>query len=131
MTNPYTQPLLAQLQNVELDEATLQSFKEMAASSGMLPRHAQAAAEFMQRQSAAGSEAAQANMDAVSQQWDAELREEFGMAYDAKHDRARAAGKAMGIDPNIWHEIRLDNGQNKMLILIIFIYKYLKNLSKI
>ena len=99
-----------QLQNVELDEATLLSFKEMAASSGMLPRHAQAAAEFMQRQSAAGGEAAQANMDAVSQQWDAELREEFGMAYDAKHDRARAAGKAMGIDPNIWHEIRLDNG---------------------
>ena len=28
-------------------------------------------------------------------------------------------------------QIRLDNGQNKMLILIIFIYKYLKNLSKI
>ena len=28
-------------------------------------------------------------------------------------------------------QIRLDNGQNKLLILIIFIYKYLKNLSKI
>ena len=99
-----------QLQNVELDEVTLQSFKEMAASSGMLPRHAQAAAEFLQTQSAAGGEAAQANMDAVSQQYDAELREEFGMAYDAKHERAAAAGKAMGIDPAIWHEIRLDNG---------------------
>jgi glycosyltransferase involved in cell wall biosynthesis len=28
-------------------------------------------------------------------------------------------------------QIRLDNGQNKLLILVIFIYKYLKNLSKI
>lgn len=28
-------------------------------------------------------------------------------------------------------QIRLDNGQNKLLILMIFIYKYLKNLSKI
>jgi glycosyltransferase involved in cell wall biosynthesis len=28
-------------------------------------------------------------------------------------------------------QIRLDNGQNKILILIIFIYKYLKNISKI
>ena len=28
-------------------------------------------------------------------------------------------------------KIRLDNGQNKILILIIFIYKYLKNISKI
>ena len=27
--------------------------------------------------------------------------------------------------------IRLDNGQNKLLVLIIFIYKYLKNISKI
>jgi glycosyltransferase involved in cell wall biosynthesis len=28
-------------------------------------------------------------------------------------------------------QIRLDNGQNKILVLIIFIYKYLKNISKI
>jgi glycosyltransferase involved in cell wall biosynthesis len=28
-------------------------------------------------------------------------------------------------------QIRLDNGQNKIMVLIIFIYKYLKNLSKI
>ena len=28
-------------------------------------------------------------------------------------------------------KIRVDNGQNKILILIIFIYKYLKNISKI
>ncbi|MBD1156599.1 glycosyltransferase [Pelagibacterales bacterium SAG-MED20] len=28
-------------------------------------------------------------------------------------------------------QIRIDNGQNKILILIIFIYKYLKNISKI
>ncbi|MDC1011067.1 glycosyltransferase family 2 protein [Candidatus Pelagibacter sp.] len=28
-------------------------------------------------------------------------------------------------------QIRLDNGQNKILILIIFIYKYLRNISKI
>ena len=27
--------------------------------------------------------------------------------------------------------IRLDNGQNRLLVLIIFIYKYLKNISKI
>ena len=28
-------------------------------------------------------------------------------------------------------QIRLDNGQNKILVLIIFIYKYLRNISKI
>ena len=28
-------------------------------------------------------------------------------------------------------KIRLDNNQNKFLILVIFIYKYLKNFSKI
>lgn len=99
-----------QLQNVALEENMLQSFKEMAASNGMLPRHAQATAEFLQKQSAAGNEAAQANMDAVSQQWDAELREEFGAGYDAKHDRAAAAGRAMGIDPELWNQIKLDNG---------------------
>ena len=99
-----------QLQNVELDETTLQSFKEMAAATGMLPKHAQATAEFMQSQSAAGNEAKQANMDAVSQQYDNELRQEFGMAYEEKHDRAAAAGKAMGIDPSIFDDIRLDNG---------------------
>ena len=27
--------------------------------------------------------------------------------------------------------IRLDNGQNKILVLLIFIYKYIKNFSKL
>ena len=28
-------------------------------------------------------------------------------------------------------KIRLDNGQNRILVLMIFIYKYIKNFSKI
>ena len=28
-------------------------------------------------------------------------------------------------------KIRLDNGQNKLLVLIIFIYKFLKNINKL
>ena len=28
-------------------------------------------------------------------------------------------------------QIRLDNGQNRILVLMIFIYKYLKNITKI
>ena len=99
-----------EISNADIDADTMQAFKAMAAEKGMIPRHAQNVIDWIQQDVAEGEKLFAAEQEQVSQQWDAELREEFGMAYDAKHERAAAAGKAMGIDPNIWHEIRLDNG---------------------
>ncbi|MDA9930437.1 hypothetical protein N9E91_04260 [Alphaproteobacteria bacterium] len=91
-------------------EQELQSFKEQAYAAGLTGQQAQSMANFLEREAQGSSEAADADMTRISEEYDAELRAEFGAAYEQKHDRAAAAGRAMGIDPQIFDDIRLDNG---------------------
>ena len=88
----------------------LQSFKEHAHSIGLTNTQAGKIADYLGSQVSVSAEAEQADIERVSQEYDAELRAEFGAAYEQKHERAAAAGRAMGIDPQIFDDIRLDNG---------------------
>ena len=91
-------------------EQELQSFKEQAYAIGLTGQQAQQMATYLEGQAKGGVAAEQADQERIAEEYDAELRAEFGAAYDQKHDRAAAAGRAMGIDPQVFDDIRLDNG---------------------
>ncbi len=91
-------------------EQELQSFKEQAYAIGLTGQQAQQMATYLEGQAKGGIAAEQADQERIAEEYDAELRAEFGAAYDQKHDRAAAAGRAMGIDPKVFDDIRLDNG---------------------
>lgn len=91
-------------------EQELQSFKEQAYAIGLTGQQAQQMATYLEGQAKGGIAAEQADQERIAEEYDAELRAEFGAAYDQKHDRAAAAGRAMGIDPQVFDDIRLDNG---------------------
>jgi hypothetical protein len=91
-------------------EQELQSFKEQAYAIGLTGQQAQQMATYLEGQAKGGNAAEQAEQERIAEEYDAELRAEFGAAYDQKHDRAAAAGRAMGIDPQVFDDIRLDNG---------------------
>ena len=99
-----------EIANSDLDTDTMQTFKAMAAEKGIIPRHAQNVIDWIQQDVAEGEKLFEAEQEQISQQWDQELHQEFGRAYEDKHQRAAAASKAMGIDPEIWNQITLDNG---------------------
>lgn len=91
-------------------EQELQSFKEQAYAIGLTGQQAQQMATYLEGQAKGGVAAEQADQKRIAEEYDAELRAEFGAAYDQKHDRAAAAGRAMGIDPQVFDDIKLDNG---------------------
>jgi hypothetical protein len=91
-------------------EQELQSFKEQAYAIGLTGQQAQQMATYLEGQAKGGAAAEQAEQERIAEEYDAELRAEFGAAYDQKHDRAAAAGRAMGIDPQVFDDIKLDNG---------------------
>jgi hypothetical protein len=91
-------------------EQELQSFKEQAYAIGLTGQQAQQMATYLEGQAKGGNAAEQAEQERIAEEYDAELRAEFGAAYDQKHDRAAAAGRAMGIDPQVFDDIKLDNG---------------------
>ena len=91
-------------------EQELQSFKEQAYAIGLTGQQAQQMATYLEGQAKGGIAAEQADQERIAEEYDAELRAEFGAAYEQKHDRAAAAGRAMGIDPQVFDDIRLDNG---------------------
>ena len=91
-------------------EQELQSFKEQAYAIGLTGQQAQQMATYLEGQAKGGIAAEQADRERIAEEYDAELRAEFGAAYDQKPDRAAAAVRAMGIDPQVFDDIRLDNG---------------------
>ena len=99
-----------EITNSDLDADTMQGFKAMAAEKGIIPRHAQNVIDWIQQDVAEGERLFAAEQEQVSQQYEDELHKEFGRAYEDKLQRAAAAGKAMGIAPEVWDNIILDNG---------------------
>ncbi len=99
-----------EIQGDAIAEEQLQSFKDQAYAAGLTGKQAQSMAEFMQSQSATSFEADEARTAAVAQEYESDLRQEFGLAYEQKIDRAQSAARAMGIDSRVFDDIRLDNG---------------------
>ena len=99
-----------EITNSDLDTDTMQGCKAMAAEKGIIPRHAQNVIDWIQQDVAEGEKLFEARQEQVSQQYEDDLRQEFGRAYEDKLQRASAAGKAMGIAPEVWDNIILDNG---------------------
>ena len=83
----------------KLEESTLKAFSEEAHKLGLLPKQAQGIINYYNSMAEQSEQAAQVNEEAARASAEAELRKEYGPAYDLKIAQARnLATKSLGSD---------------------------------
>lgn len=95
----------------DFSEQEHEAFKNAAHAAGLNGMQAKHMAEFLQAQGQMTRGSFEEAAEQARYAGEQELRQEYGAAFDQKLERAQSAARAMGIDTEMFDQVRLSDGR--------------------